>query len=187
MAPVPRGPAPAVAARPPRSANEVDALVERDAIVGNQGRGTVRPIGMRTTSTRARTLLAAALAGALLLAACGSDDDAEVTSEPAATEPGTDAVDPDTPVSSPPDDGTSASDPGEPVTPGDMEPIDAAEAEVLVGLTLAEAEAEAADRGWTVRTARLDGEDLALTEDFSPTRVNVAVDDDVVTEILFIG
>jgi hypothetical protein len=145
---------------------------------------------MRTTTTRARTLLAAALAGALLLAACGSDDDAEVTSEPVVTEPGTDAVDPDTPdtpVSSPPDDGSGATDPEEPVTPGDLEPIDAADAEVLVGLTLADAEAEADERGWSVRTARLDGEDLMLTEDYSPTRVNVAVDDDVVTEILFIG
>lgn len=142
---------------------------------------------MRTTTTRARTLLAAALAGALLLAACGSDDDAEVTSEPIVTEPGTDAVDPDTPVSSPPDDGSGATDSEEPVDPGDMEPIDAADAEVFVGLTLADAEAEADKRGWSVRTARLDGEDLALTEDYSPTRVNVAVDDDVVTEILFIG
>ncbi len=55
-----------------------------------------------------------------------------------------------------------------------MTPIPIADAQVLVGMTLRQAEAEAEDRGWSVRVARRDGEDLAVTEDYSPTRVNVA-------------
>lgn len=58
---------------------------------------------------------------------------------------------------------------------------------VLVGLTEDEA-AEAADAlGWEVRVIRRDGEDLAMTMDLRPNRVNVEVTDGEVTEVLQIG
>ena len=38
-----------------------------------------------------------------------------------------------------------------------------------------------------MRVVRLDGEDLAATMDYSPTRVNVAVEGGVVTEVISIG
>ena len=41
--------------------------------------------------------------------------------------------------------------------------------------------------GFTTRVARQDGVDLEMTMDYSEERVNVAVKDDVVTEILSIG
>jgi len=57
----------------------------------------------------------------------------------------------------------------------------------VIGLDVDEAERVAADAGWVLRVARLDGEDLALTMDFRTDRVNVAVEDDIVTEVLSIG
>jgi hypothetical protein len=57
----------------------------------------------------------------------------------------------------------------------------------IVGLTLDEATKLAEQSGWTVRVAREDGVDLALTMDFVETRVNVAVEDGVITEVLNIG
>lgn len=60
-------------------------------------------------------------------------------------------------------------------------------AEALVGLDLDTAIAEATVRGWEVRVMRLDGEDQLGTADYVIERVNVAVDDDVVTGILSIG
>lgn len=137
---------------------------------------------------RSRRFLLPLLLGAALLsgaAACGSDDAAEVSTSGPSTEPppGSSApVDPDEPVASPP--GPGSVDPG---APFDLEPIDIADAEILVGRSLADAEAEAERRGWTVRVARLDGEDLMLTEDYSPTRVNVAVEADLVVEVVSIG
>lgn len=155
---------------------------------------------MRTTSLRLRAALALAVTITLALgvAACGSDDANDVSSAgsttrpagPSTTEPSyqsapsTGPVDPDAPVSSPPGAGDPIDDSGPPL---DTTPVDPADAEVLVGLPLARAEAEALHRGWTVRVARQDGEDLALTDDYSPTRVNVAVQDDVVTEVVSIG
>ncbi|MGA0894823.1 MAG: hypothetical protein ACO3S5_09360, partial [Ilumatobacteraceae bacterium] len=68
------------------------------------------------------------------------------------------------------------------------DPVDLAEAAaLLVGLTEADAVDLAAGQGWTVRVVRLDGEDLAATMDYSPTRVNVAVEGGVVTEVISIG
>ena len=68
------------------------------------------------------------------------------------------------------------------------DPVDLAEAAaLLVGLTEADAVDLAAAQRWTVRVVRLDGEDLAATMDYSPTRVNVAVEGGVVTEVISIG
>lgn len=122
------------------------------------------------------------------------------------------AEDPDTPVSSDGDEGDAPGDPGDGSTDGGSSepdegtgttvpgsvtdpdadpdlpaPIAMVDAQTLTGLTLDEAELKAEDFGWTLRVARLDGEDLALTEDYSPSRVNVEVVDDVVTDIVSIG
>ena len=58
---------------------------------------------------------------------------------------------------------------------------------MLVGLTEDEAAEAAEALGWEVRVANLDGEDQALTMDLRPNRVNVAVEDGEVTEVLDIG
>ena len=60
-------------------------------------------------------------------------------------------------------------------------------ARVLVGLTEAEAGKVAASRGWVMRVVRLDGEDLAVTLEYSASRVNVEVTKKVVTAVLSIG
>ena len=65
--------------------------------------------------------------------------------------------------------------------------VDPAAAEVLVGLTEEAASVLAAENGWTLRVVRVDGEDLAVTEDWSPTRVNVATEAGVVVAVVNIG
>lgn len=57
----------------------------------------------------------------------------------------------------------------------------------IVGLTLDEATKLAEQSGWTVRVAREDGVDLAVTMDVVETRVNVAVEAGVITEVLNVG
>jgi hypothetical protein len=64
---------------------------------------------------------------------------------------------------------------------------DPAELEAFVGVGLKEFEDLAAGYGYTTRVARQDGEDLALTDDYSESRVNVAVEADVVVDIVSIG
>jgi hypothetical protein len=51
----------------------------------------------------------------------------------------------------------------------------------FVGLTEAEAESEAADRGWTTRVVAEDGEGFMVTEDYNEERVNLVVEDGTVT------
>lgn len=89
-----------------------------------------------------------------------------------------------------------------PVTPGELgtvpsdsmlidpmpEPVPAADAEAaLLDLTEDEATAAATERGWTLRVVERDGESLAVTMDYSPTRVNVVITAGVVTAIQSIG
>lgn len=69
----------------------------------------------------------------------------------------------------------------------DGQMIDIDDAEVLVGLTLAEAEAVAADRGWEVRVVSLDGEDLLATTDFVTNRLNLEVTGGMVVAIVSVG
>ena len=57
----------------------------------------------------------------------------------------------------------------------------------LVGLTESEAAKVAESAGWKMRVARLDGENLTLTLELIPNRVNVAVDKRIVTGIVSIG
>lgn len=154
---------------------------------------------MHISNRKIRPVVVVLSAALLMVAAvgCGDDEEVQVSGDDAtdqsttapgdAAEPGSsgDSGDPDTPVSSPPSDDPAAG--SDPTDLPDMTPIPIADAQVLVGRSLSEAEAEASERGWSVRVVRLDGEDLAATDDFSPTRVNVATEDDMVTEVLSIG
>jgi hypothetical protein len=51
----------------------------------------------------------------------------------------------------------------------------------IVGLTPDEAEAAAADQGWTIRVVAQDGERFIVTEDYNTNRVNLVVQDGKVT------
>lgn len=57
----------------------------------------------------------------------------------------------------------------------------------LTGLTVDEATRVAEQSGWSVRVVREDGVDLAVTMDFRENRMNVAVVDGLVTELVSIG
>jgi hypothetical protein len=71
--------------------------------------------------------------------------------------------------------------PGEPAT------IDTAALERSIGKSLAEFTADAEALGATVRVVNQDGVELPVTADFSFTRVNVAVEGDVVVAISSVG
>ena len=80
----------------------------------------------------------------------------------------------------------------EPVPPSvDTKPeepaFDATQLESAIGSTLAEFEERAEALGASVRVAEQDGVSLALTMDYSSTRVNVAVEGDTVTRIIDVG
>jgi hypothetical protein len=90
-------------------------------------------------------------------------------------------------VSSPPpvpDTAVPGIDGGATEVPGATASSDAPD---LVGRTFDEATAIAESAGWTVRVVRMDGEELAVTADYVSTRLNVAVEADVVTEVLSVG
>lgn len=71
-----------------------------------------------------------------------------------------------------------------PANPAPERRLDARE---LVGLSEAEARERAAGYGCTVRVGRRNGESLFGTRDLRPDRIDVAVEDERVTEILGIG
>jgi hypothetical protein len=75
----------------------------------------------------------------------------------------------------------------DPATSGVSAPADPAVLDEFVGVPLPEFEEVAKRYGFTTRVARQDGVDLAVTMDYSDSRVNVAVKDDIVTEILSFG
>jgi len=66
-------------------------------------------------------------------------------------------------------------------------PTEESAGDVLVGLTEDDATTAAEGHGWAFRVARRDGEDLPLTMDFRPDRVNVEVTDGEVTAVVSIG
>jgi hypothetical protein len=109
--------------------------------------------------------LTCAIVVALGLAACGEAD------EPAST------AGPDTPVQAPAKPAPPATTPA---PKADCKRL----SRRLVGRRWVEAELMARKRRCPLRTAIRDGRNLALTEDFSPSRINVRVDDGVVTEIV---
>lgn len=110
------------------------------------------------------------VAGAAGLAACGSDG-----SEPAASSNASSSTT------------TAASDATTTVDDGLPAKVEMADAQVLIGMSEADAQAKADDAGWTLRVSRIDGEDLPSTNDYNPQRVNVSVTDGEVDAILSIG
>jgi hypothetical protein len=96
----------------------------------------------------------------------------EPTIEPQPAEP-IDPVVVDPPTSDPATTGVAAGDPGV--------------LDEFVGVPLPEFEEIATRYGFTTRVARQDGVDQPMTMDYSESRVNVAVEGDVVTEIISIG
>lgn len=77
-------------------------------------------------------------------------------------------------------------DPPIAVDPDDVV-VDLAELADVAGLTVEKAEAVLAERGLSLRIIRIDGVEQPATMDLVPTRVNVAVVDEVVTEVLSTG
>ncbi|MBK5268211.1 MAG: hypothetical protein JJE47_12330 [Acidimicrobiia bacterium] len=61
--------------------------------------------------------------------------------------------------------------------------ISDSEAATLIGLTEGDAIATASDRGWIVRVVERDGEQSAVTEDYSTSRVNLTITNDTVTAV----
>ena len=68
----------------------------------------------------------------------------------------------------------------------DMEEITNEEANTLLGMSEQEANSTAVANGWVVRVAARDGEQFALTMDYNPKRVNLTIDNGVVSDV-FIG
>ena len=94
------------------------------------------------------------------------------------------------------DSGTGvAGDPGSSASCGATMAVDAFEpgaleaddVQFLLGMCTKDAIGTAESLGFSVRVVREDGTDLAVTEDFVESRVNVAVVDGVVTEIVSVG
>lgn len=89
---------------------------------------------------------------------------------------------------------SSPSDPGDGMTiePGDDSSVDVPdeipldEANAVLGMTEAEATTYAEGQGWTVRIAARDGEQFPLTMDYMPKRVNLSIDQGLVSYV-FIG
>jgi hypothetical protein len=137
---------------------------------------------------------------ALAAGVAGCADDSPATTAPSTTAPQTNSPQTTVPSTSVPGstsptestDGADASAPDATNSAGDSAPgsslptVDSATA-VLVGLTEAEAHDAAAEHGWTVRVARLDGEDQPLTMDFRENRVNVEITDGKVTGVVSVG
>ena len=137
---------------------------------------------MPTPRRTALTFLAAVTA-IVGLAACGDDDDSSASSSTAPPEtevPDTQVPETDVPSSEVPD----TEVPGGSQVEG---PTAEAAADIVVGLSEADAEAAAAEEGWTIRVVRRDGEDLPATMDLRPERVNVEVTDGEVTAVVSIG
>ena len=101
-------------------------------------------------------------------------DDTAVEPQPATVEPA--------PVDTAASGGSAAGCAGTPVTTPFV-----ADGTSLVGLCLADATATAEANGFTVRVVRQDGVDLAVDHDFQPQRMNVVVEQAIVTEVQSLG
>lgn len=131
-----------------------------------------RQLGFRTTgrSTLGRLSgVAAATLAVVALAACGDDDDSGSTTTTTEAE-------------------TTVPDTTEPA-PTETAPLELTYdleevTETLVGMTIEDAEALAAENDWIIRQVRVDGEDRPMTMDLRYNRINVAVDDGVITEVI---
>jgi hypothetical protein len=144
----------------------------------NQADPDHRPTRRRPTALGVALLLAVLALG---VGACGNDEPATASGPNAVTsttaEPG-DAGGglPDFP---------NNDDPSAVVCTGS--PRGVFDAAATVGEKLADAERAAQQQGCEIRVVVEDGEQLAVTDDFRPDRVNVAVEGGTVTEIVSIG
>jgi hypothetical protein len=57
----------------------------------------------------------------------------------------------------------------------------------LIGKTLEEGKAYAESIGCTLRVTKKDGEGMMVTMDFRPNRINVAIVNNIITEVLNMG
>jgi hypothetical protein len=120
---------------------------------------------------RARTLLAAVLA--LVVAGCG---EAAPPGSGSAAKPGQNVgSDPDGSVSS----GPLRRSPAKPQNPARCKRL----AERLEGLDLATAETRTRNAGCALRVVERDGQGLAVTDDFSLSRINVHVQAGTITKV----
>lgn len=108
------------------------------------------------------------------------DEFVEYEENPAADEPNSSEASPGEPGAGEP----SVAEPG--VVDGSMDEISNEEANTLLGMSEAEATSTAEANGWVVRIASRNGEQFALTMDYMARRVNLTIDNDVVTDV-FIG
>jgi hypothetical protein len=90
---------------------------------------------------------------------------------------------PETAVAVPADGTTCATYPPTTDAPATVEQI----ADAIVGLCFADAQAFARNWAYEVRVVRQDGVDLNITADFSESRINVAIEGDIVAEVVSIG
>ncbi|HKA02804.1 MAG TPA: hypothetical protein VKD67_00705 [Acidimicrobiales bacterium] len=130
------------------------------------------------------------------LAACGrsspngSGSEVSTTAAPTTTAPVTTTT--GAPVVSPTPVAPIASNPTAPMPglctqsgAGSVCPPAPEAAQQFVGLSEADAAARAAQHGWAFRVAERDGEQLLLTQDYDPERVNVAVSSGTVQRAWF--
>jgi hypothetical protein len=131
------------------------------------------------------------------LAACGSSSSSSssggsptTTAAPPTTAPATTVAPPTTapattvaPIASNPTAPLAASCTKSATTP--VCPPDPVALQAFVGLTEQQAVAQAAANGWPFRVAERDGEQLLLTQDYNEERINVAVQNGMVTRAWF--
>lgn len=82
---------------------------------------------------------------------------------------------------------TTCASPADPALPAAGDKLTIAAVQGLVGLCLADAEAWAQSSGFNARVAERDGESLAVTADYSESRVNVAMADGKIIRVMSIG
>jgi hypothetical protein len=106
--------------------------------------------------------------------------------EPSVVEPPVDpAVDPSAPGSLTPVECPTPVVPTGNTAPGG--PLTEDDGKIFYGLCEADAQAVADGLGYVLRVVRLDGVDLAATADYVEWRVNVAIDNGIVTEVVSFG
>jgi hypothetical protein len=150
---------------------------------------------MRFSSPNPRTPATAVIVAVLALAlgACGDDEDEGTTASPTTTAEQT-ATGPDSVTSTTLDpDATDATIPDLPQNddPSAVQctgpPEGVFDATAIIGEGIGAATQAAADKGCQIRVVVEDGKPLAVTQDYRPDRVNVAVKDGKVTKVESIG
>lgn len=148
---------------------------------------------IRNEPRRAALVSLALLTGlALVLGACGDDEDTGTTAG-AGTMTGPTAPGPGSVTSTTLDPDPAATLPDLPVNkdPSAVQctgpPEGIFDATAIVGEPIQAATQAAADEGCEIRIVAEDGKSLAVTDDFRPDRVNVVVEDGTVIEIDSIG